>query len=123
MRVPISLILIFLSLSLALSLIIRVLTLLVGLLTPYSKDSEKLTAYECGFIPLEEPRLRFDIHFYLVAILFIVFDLEIIILVPWAVNFHALGTEGILIAGAVVFILVLAFVYEFSEQALEFNVY
>ena len=81
-------ILIFLVIAGALSIVLLMLGFLFG---SGSKDSEKLSAYECGFEAFEDSRIRFDVRYYLVAILFIIFDLEIAFLFPWAVSLDAIG--------------------------------
>jgi NADH-quinone oxidoreductase subunit A len=86
-----------------------------------SKDAEKLSAYECGFDPFEDSRMKFDVRYYLVAILFIVFDLEIAFLFPWAVTLDAIGLTGILAMGAFLAILVVGFIYEWKKGALEWD--
>jgi NADH-quinone oxidoreductase subunit A len=96
--------------------------LVIGyLLGPRRPDSEKNSAYECGFAAFEDARLKFDVRYYLVAILFIIFDLEIAFLFPWAV---ALGELGIFAFWSMVIflgILVVGFVYEWKKGALEWE--
>ena len=91
------------------------------LLGPKRPDEEKLSPYECGFEAFEDSRMRFDVRFYLVAILFIIFDLEIAFLFPWGVVLEDLGWFGFW--GMVVFlgILVVGFVYEWKKGALEWE--
>lgn len=84
-------------------------------------DSEKVSAYECGFEPFEDARNTFDIRFYLVAILFIVFDLEISFLFPWVLVLPDIGYAGIYSMLFFLFILTLGFVYEWCKGALEWN--
>jgi NADH-quinone oxidoreductase subunit A len=84
-------------------------------------DPEKLSAYECGFEAFEDARARFDVRYYLVAILFIVFDLEIAFLFPWAVSMSETGTLGLVAMGIFLFILVVGFVYEWKKGALEWD--
>jgi NADH-quinone oxidoreductase subunit A len=84
-------------------------------------DPEKLSAYECGFEAFEDARARFDVRYYLVAILFIVFDLEIAFLFPWAVALPHLGTEGLVAMGIFLAILVVGFIYEWKKGALEWD--
>ncbi len=90
-------------------------------LGPKHPDTEKLSPYECGFEAFEDSRMRFDVRFYLVAILFIIFDLEIAFLFPWGVVLGELGWFGYF--GMVVFlgILVVGFVYEWKKGALEWE--
>jgi NADH-quinone oxidoreductase subunit A len=85
------------------------------------KDAEKLSAYECGFEPFEDSRTRFDVRYYLVAILFIIFDLEIAFLFPWAVSLDAIGGFGLLSMAVFLLILVIGFIYEWRKGALEWD--
>ena len=84
-------------------------------------DREKLSAYECGFEAFEDARTRFDVRYYLVAILFIVFDLEIAFLFPWAVALSKIGLFGLLAMGIFLAILVVGFIYEWKKGALEWD--
>ncbi|MDQ2641200.1 MAG: NADH-quinone oxidoreductase subunit A [Pseudomonadota bacterium] len=84
-------------------------------------DPEKLSAYECGFEAFEDTRARFDVRYYLVAILFIVFDLEIAFLFPWAVSMSETGTLGLVAMGIFLLILVIGFIYEWKKGALEWD--
>jgi NADH-quinone oxidoreductase subunit A len=84
-------------------------------------DAEKLSAYECGFEAFEDARARFDVRYYLVAILFIVFDLEIAFLFPWAVALSKIGTPGLIAMGVFLFILVVGFAYEWKKGALDWD--
>jgi NADH-quinone oxidoreductase subunit A len=86
-----------------------------------SKYADKLGPYECGFEPFEDSRMKFDVRYYLVAILFIVFDLEIAFLFPWAVTLDAIGTTGIVAMGIFLAILVVGFIYEWKKGALEWD--
>jgi NADH-quinone oxidoreductase subunit A len=81
-------------------------------------DSEKLSAYECGFEAFEDTRMKFDVRYYLVAILFIVFDLEIAFLFPWAVALDSIGTFGLVSMGIFLLILIVGFIYEWKKGAL-----
>lgn len=83
--------------------------------------AEKLSAYECGFEPFEEARTRFDVRFYLVAILFIVFDLEVAFLFPWAAVVRHIGWAGFIAMGMFLLLLVVGFVYEWKKGALEWE--
>lgn len=85
------------------------------------KDAEKLSAYECGFEAFEDTRRRFDVRYYLVAILFIVFDLEIAFLFPWAVALNAIGVFGLISMGIFLTILIVGFIYEWKKGALEWD--
>ena len=90
------------------------------LLGPHKPDDEKLSPYECGFEAFEDARMKFDVRFYLVAILFIIFDLEIAFLFPWAVVLDEIGTFG-LISMSVFLALVVGFIYEWRKGALEWE--
>jgi len=85
------------------------------------KDPEKLSPYECGFDAFEDTRMRFDVRYYLVAILFIIFDLEIAFLFPWAVSLDAIGGFGLAAMGIFLAVLVVGFVYEWRKGALEWD--
>ena len=95
------------------------------LLAPKSPDSEKLSAYECGFNAFDDARMKFDIRFYLVSILFIIFDLEIAFLFPWAVSMFDLSHGGMVFAfwSMMVFlgVLTVGFIYEWKKGALEWQ--
>jgi len=94
---------------------------------PRKPDPEKLSAYECGFDAFEDTRMKFDVRYYLVAIVFIVFDLEIAFLFPWAVSLGSLdsptsiGMVGLGAMGIFLLILVIGFVYEWKKGALEWD--
>ena len=109
-------ILIFLSASVILSLIIFVLSFLIS---QKADDREKLTAYECGFNPFEDSRNEFDVRFYLVAILFLIFDLEISFLFPFIASFHCINFIGLYSMFFFLFILTVGFVYEWQKGALD----
>jgi len=99
-----------------------VIMLSVGsLLAPNRPNPEKLSPYECGFEAFEDARMKFDVRYYLVAILFILFDLEIAFLFPWAVVFHEIGTFGFLAMVLFLTILVVGFIYEWKKGALEWE--
>jgi NADH-quinone oxidoreductase subunit A len=85
------------------------------------KDSQKLSPYECGFEAFEDTRMRFDVRYYLVAILFIIFDLEIAFLFPWAVALDRIGVFGLLAMAVFLTILVVGFIYEWRKGALEWD--
>ena len=91
------------------------------LLSPNNPDPEKLSAYECGFEPFNDSRMEFDVRFYLVAILFIIFDLEIAFLFPWAVVLDHIGLEGYLAMAIFILILLVGFIYEWKKGALEWD--
>jgi len=84
-------------------------------------DAEKLSPYECGFEPFEDNRMKFDVRYYLVAILFIIFDLEIAFLFPWAVSLNRTGGFGLIAMGVFLLILVIGFAYEWKKGALEWD--
>ena len=86
-----------------------------------SKDREKLSQYECGFEPFEDSRMKFDVRYYLVAILFIIFDLEIAFLFPWAISLDGIGAFGVLAMGIFLLVLVVGFIYEWKKGALEWD--
>ena len=84
-------------------------------------DSEKLSAYECGFAAFDDARMKFDVRFYLVAILFIIFDLEVAFLFPWAVAFKGLGWFGFWSMMVFLGVLTVGFIYEWKKGALEWE--
>ena len=91
------------------------------ILGPRRPDSEKLSPYECGFEAFEDSRMKFDVRYYLVAILFIIFDLEIAFLFPWAVVLGEIGWFGFLAMMLFLGILVIGFIYEWKKGALEWE--
>jgi NADH-quinone oxidoreductase subunit A len=91
------------------------------LLGPSRPDPEKLSPYECGFEAFEDARMKFDVRYYLVAILFILFDLEIAFLFPWAVTLNEIGLAGFIAMMLFLAILVVGFVYEWMKGALEWE--
>ena len=102
--------------------IVGVVLLTVGsLLAPNHPDAEKLSPYECGFEAFEDARMKFDVRYYLVAILFILFDLEIAFLVPWAVVLQEIGFFGFMAMMVFLGILVVGFIYEWKKGALEWE--
>jgi len=111
-------ILIFLVIAAGLGGLLIVLGFVLG---PRRPDAEKLSPYECGFEAFEDSRLKFDVRYYLVAILFILFDLEIAFLFPWAVSLHAVGRFGILSMLVFLGLLTVGFVYEWKKGALEWD--
>ena len=115
-------VLIFLVVATGLAAVLLGLGNIFGRLTSRSPhDPEKLSAYECGFEAFEDTRARFDVRYYLVAILFIVFDLEIAFLFPWAVSLPSIGGLGLIAMGFFLLILVVGFVYEWKKGALEWD--
>ncbi|MBM38354.1 MAG: NADH-quinone oxidoreductase subunit A [Woeseia sp.] len=111
-------ILIFLGLSAGIGLLLLTLGFLIG---SGEKDNEKLSPYECGFEPFDDSRMKFDVRYYLVAILFIIFDLEIAFLFPWAVSLSVIGKFGLLAMSLFLAILVVGFIYEWKKGALEWD--
>jgi len=91
------------------------------LASPKNPDPEKLSAYECGFEPFNDSRMEFDVRFYLVAILFIIFDLEIAFLFPWAVSLSQIGLFGFISMMIFLFILTVGFIYEWKKGALDWE--
>jgi len=85
------------------------------------KDKQKLSPYECGFEAFEDTKMRFDVRYYLVAILFVIFDLEIAFLVPWAVALDRIGVVGVVAMGIFLAVLVVGFIYEWRKGALEWD--
>ena len=94
---------------------------LSGFVGPNNPDKEKLSAYECGFAPFDDARGRFDVRFYLVAILFIIFDLEVAFLFPWAVSLSEIGLYGFWSMMVFLAILTIGFIYEWKKGALEWD--
>ncbi|MBT8086390.1 MAG: NADH-quinone oxidoreductase subunit A [Gammaproteobacteria bacterium] len=111
-------ILIFLAVATGLGTVLLVLGFLIGQGT---KDEEKLSPYECGFEAFDDSRMKFDVRYYLVAILFIIFDLEIAFLFPWAVSLDVVGKFGLLSMALFLAILVVGFIYEWKKGALEWD--
>ena len=95
--------------------------LLSKILSPSSPDTEKLSAYECGFEAFDDARSKFDVKFYLVSILFIIFDLEIAFLFPWAVSLSNIGALGFYSMMFFLFILTVGFIYEWKNGALDWE--
>ena len=91
------------------------------ILAPKSPDAEKLSAYECGFNAFDDARMKFDVRFYLVSILFIIFDLEVAFLFPWAVAFKDLGAFGFWSMLLFLAVLTVGFIYEWRKGALEWD--
>jgi len=115
-------VLIFLIIASGLAAVMLGLGSFLGRLSTRSKaDAEKLSAYECGFVPYEDARMRFDVRYYLVAILFIVFDLEIAFLFPWAVALSKIGVFGLIAMSIFLAILVVGFIYEWKKGALDWD--
>ena len=111
-------IIIFLVLAFGLSCAFVVINFI---LSPKRPDPEKLSAYECGFEPFEDTRMEFDVRFYLVAILFIIFDLEIAFLFPWAISLGGIGAVGFWSMMFFLGVLTIGFIYEWKKGALEWE--
>ncbi len=111
-------ILVFIVLGLGLGLGLELMGFLVGKNKP---DDAKNAPFECGFDAFEDARVKFDVRFYLVAILFIIFDLEVAFLFPWAVVFNELGWFGVMSMGVFLGLLVVGFIYEWKKGALEWE--
>jgi NADH-quinone oxidoreductase subunit A len=115
-------ILIFLVVATALAVVLLALGTGLGrYFARFHGDRAKLSPYECGFEAFEDSRMKFDVRYYLVAILFIVFDLEIAFLFPWAVALRHIGTPGLVSMGVFLGILVVGFIYEWRKGALEWD--
>ncbi len=111
-------ILIFLGIAVGLSVLMLLASLVLARQRP---DPEKLSPYECGFEPFEDARGRFDVRFYLVAILFIIFDLEVAFLFPWAVSLGNIGLFGFWSMMIFLAVLTIGFIYEWKKGALEWE--
>ncbi len=111
-------VLIFIVIGLGLGTVMIAVGAMLG---PRRPDSEKQSPYECGFEAFEDSRMKFDVRYYLVAILFIIFDLEIAFLFPWAVVLDEIGMFGFLAMMVFLGVLVVGFVYEWRKGALEWE--
>ncbi|MBA4782223.1 MAG: NADH-quinone oxidoreductase subunit A [Rhizobiales bacterium] len=111
-------IIVFLGICLVIGLALLVAPFMVAYRAP---DTEKLSAYECGFNAFDDARMKFDVRFYLVAILFIIFDLEVAFLFPWAVAFKDLGWFGFTSMMIFLGVLTVGFIYEWKRGALEWD--
>jgi len=107
---------VFISLSLSIGFVF-----INFLFSPKNPDPEKLSAYECGFEAFSDSRIQFDVRFYLVAILFIIFDLEIAFLFPWAISLGNIGLLGFYSMMIFLFTLTIGFIYEWKKGALEWD--
>ena len=115
-------VLIFLVVSAGLAALLLLLGTGIGRVLAHSPGGKaKVSPYECGFEAYEDTRMKFDVRYYLVAILFIVFDLEIAFLFPWAVALRKIGTFGLIAMGIFLLILVVGFIYEWKKGALEWD--
>ena len=111
-------IVIFLGIGAVIGLSLLVVPFIIAFKQP---DPEKLSAYECGFNAFDDARMKFDVRFYLVAILFIIFDLEVTFLFPWAVAFRQLGHFGFWAMMVFLGVLTVGFIYEWRKGALEWD--
>ena len=111
-------ILVFIAIGIAMGVLPIAISYFAGPSRPYG---EKLSPYECGFEAFEDSRMKFDVRFYLVAILFIIFDLEIAFLFPWAVVLKEIGMFGLVAMAVFLGILVIGFIYEWKKGALEWE--
>ena len=111
-------ILIFLALAIGLGLVLMLSAVILAVRNP---DPEKISAYECGFNAFDDARMKFDVRFYLVSILFIIFDLEIAFLFPWAVAFKDLSDVGFWSMIFFLIVLTVGFAYEWKKGALEWE--
>ena len=111
-------IILFLGLSGILAIVLMVLPMI---LAPSKPDPEKLSAYECGFNAFDDARMKFDVRFYLVAILFIIFDLEVTFLFPWAITLKETGVFGFWSMMVFLGVLTIGFIYEWKKGALEWE--
>ena len=106
----------------ALAALIALALLVAPFIVAYRRpDPEKVLAYECGFNPFDDARMKFDVRFYLVSLLFIIFDLEVAFLFPWAVAFHDIGALGFWSMMLFLVVLTVGFVYEWKKGALEWD--
>jgi NADH-quinone oxidoreductase subunit A len=111
-------VLLFIAVAVGLGIALITIGLLVG---PRRPESEKLSPYECGFEAFEDARMQFDVRYYLLAILFIIFDLEIAFLFPWAVVFKQIGIVALIEMALFLLLLVIGFAYVWKKGALEWE--
>ena len=109
---------IFIAVAAAVGLALLIAPFIIAFKNP---DPEKLSAYECGFNAFDDARMKFDVRFYLVSILFIIFDLEVAFLFPWAVTFGDLGWYGFWSMMIFLAVLTIGFIYEWKKGALEWD--
>lgn len=103
-------------------IVVGVVPMLLGrVLGPHKPDPQKLSQYECGFEAFGDARMQFDVRFYLVAILFILFDIEVVFLMPWAANVNALGPVGFWAVMAFLAVLTIGLAYEWKKGALDWE--
>ena len=111
----------FLGFLLLVSIVILVILALIYFINIPTNDYEKHSAYECGFEPFGDARSFFDIHFYTIGLLFIIFDLEIVFMFPWCLNIHLLDFTSFISGIYFLLILTIGFLYEWFNEALEWN--
>jgi len=111
-------VLVFLGVGFAMAIIMLILG---SLLSPRNPDEAKDSPFECGFEAFDDARMKFDIRYYLVAILFIIFDLEIAFLFPWAISLNKIGLFGLISMGVFLVILIIGFIYEWKNGAMEWE--
>ena len=111
-------IVIFMGVAIALGLVFMGIAWVIA---PSHPDPEKISAYECGFNAFDDARMKFDVRFYLVSLLFIIFDLEVAFLFPWAVAFHEVGLFGFWSMMLFLGVLTIGFIYEWNKGALEWD--
>jgi len=111
-------VLVFLGVGFAMAIVMLILG---ALLSPSCPDEAKNSPFECGFEAFDDARMKFDIRYYLVAILFIIFDLEIAFLFPWAISLDKIGLFGLISMGVFLIILIIGFIYEWKNGALEWE--
>jgi NADH-quinone oxidoreductase subunit A len=109
---------VFMGVALAITMALMVAPFLLAIRNP---DPEKVSAYECGFNAFDDARMKFDVRFYLVSILFIIFDLEVAFLFPWAVAFNEVGAVGFWSMMVFLAVLTIGFIYEWKKGALEWD--
>ena len=109
---------VFIGVALGIGLALMVAPFLIAVRNP---DPEKVSAYECGFNAFDDARMKFDVRFYLVSILFIIFDLEVAFLFPWSVSFHEIGMLGFWSMMVFLGVLTIGFIYEWKKGALEWD--
>jgi len=111
-------VLMFIAIGLAMGVVLLTVGRVLG---PSNPSREKNSPYECGFEAFEDARMKFDVRYYLVAILFIIFDLEIAFLIPWAVTLDSISGAAFAAMAIFLFILVIGFIYEWKKGALEWE--
>jgi NADH-quinone oxidoreductase subunit A len=109
---------VFLAIALAIGLALMIAPFVVAVNNP---DPEKVSAYECGFNPFDDARMKFEVRYYLVSILFIIFDLEVAFLFPWTVAFKSVGVFGFWSMMIFLIVLTVGYIYEWRKGALEWD--